>query len=175
MIRVEMAKDGTKRGGARIGAGRKKKSLEEKILEGKSLPNETTSNDKFKTPKPKEYLSAEQKMGITHAAEIYNATYEWLKGRGCAEIVTPQLIENYSQMIGRHIQCEELLNQTGLLAKHPTTGDPIASPFVRMSLDYLKSAQQLWYQIWQIARENAVQGAGDSANDEMENILRLVK
>lgn len=171
-----MAKDGTKRGGARIGAGRKKKSLESKILEGKVTDVETKDNEKFKPPKPKEYISAKQKMGVeTHAAEIYAGTYEWLKERGCAEIVTPQLVENYAQMIGRHIQCEELLNQTGLLAKHPTTGDPIASPFVRMSLDYLKSAQQLWYQIWQIARENSIQGVGDSANDEMEKILRIVK
>ena len=31
-----MAKDGTNRGGARPGAGRKKKSLDEKIMEGKT-------------------------------------------------------------------------------------------------------------------------------------------
>ena len=32
-----MAKDGTNRGGIRIGAGRKRKPLEEKIAEGKAL------------------------------------------------------------------------------------------------------------------------------------------
>lgn len=35
-----MAKDGTTRGGARIGAGKKSKSLDEKILEGKFKPAE---------------------------------------------------------------------------------------------------------------------------------------
>ena len=119
----------------------------------------------------KKYLTAKE----TCAAEVYAATFEWLKAHGCAEVVTPQLVENYSQTIGRHIQCEKILSSEGLIGEHPTTGAPIASPFVKMSLDYLKSAQQLWYQIWQIVRENAVQGAGDSANDEMENILRLVK
>ena len=34
-----MAKDGTNRGGARPGAGRKKKSLDEKIMEGKTPSN----------------------------------------------------------------------------------------------------------------------------------------
>ena len=33
-----MAKDGTNRGGARPGAGRKKKALADKIMEGKALP-----------------------------------------------------------------------------------------------------------------------------------------
>lgn len=166
-----MAKDGTMRGGARIGAGKKRKSLEEKITEGKATPFEIKDDTNFSPPKPKEYLTAKE----TCAAEVYAATFEWLKAHGCAEVVTPQLVENYSQTIGRHIQCEKILSSEGLIGEHPTTGAPIASPFVKMSLDYLKSAQQLWYQIWQIARENAVQGAGDSANDEMENILRLVK
>ena len=41
-----MAKDGTTRGGARIGAGKKSKSLDEKILEGKFNPAENVK----KTP-----------------------------------------------------------------------------------------------------------------------------
>lgn len=170
-----MAKDGTMRGGARVGAGKKRKSLEDKIIEGKATVDDIADNSNFEIPEPKKYLSAEQKMGVdTHSAEIYTATYEWLKARGCAELVNPQLIENYSQVVGRHIQCEEFLSQEGLLGSHPTTGEPTVSPFVKMSLDYLKSANQLWYQIWQVAKENSI-GVGDTASDAMEKILAGVK
>ncbi len=173
-----MAKDGTRRGGARIGAGRKPKPLDDKILEGKIIPLEVINpKDEFEIPQPKEYISAEQKDGYkTYAEKIYNATYQWLKSCGCAEIITPQLVENYSQTIGRHIQAEELLTKEGLLTGHPTTGMPIASPYVRMSLDYLKSANQLWYQIYQLVKENGVRDGGiNSADGMMENILGLVK
>ena len=170
-----MAKDGTGRGGARIGAGRKSKSLDEKILEGEFKPAEKTpKTSKFKAPKPKDYLSAEQRTGDKTCAEkVYKETYKWLVNCGCAEMVTGQLVESYAQMIGRHIQCEELLTKTGLLAKHPTTGDPIISPFVKASLDYLKSASQLWYQIYQIVKENGTQDGGINTPDNMmEMILR---
>lgn len=63
-----MAKDGTNRGGARTGAGRKKKPLAEKLQEGKtaealSLPEK----DAFDGPEIediKEFLSEEQRMGM---------------------------------------------------------------------------------------------------------------
>lgn len=170
-----MAKDGTTRGGARIGAGKKSKSLDEKILEGKFKPAENVKkNTTFKTPKAKEYISAEQRTGgKTCAEQVYKDTYKWLKSCGCAELVNYQLVENYAQMIGRHIQCEELLTRTGLLAKHPTTGDPIISPFVKASLDYLKSASQLWYQIYQVVKENGTSDGGINTPDNMmEMILR---
>ena len=169
-----MAKDGTRRGGTRIGAGRKKKALSEKIIEGKFTGEKSNEKIKeFEIPSPKEYLSAEQKLtGKTYAEEIYKKTYEWLNNCGCGELVTPQLVENYAQMIARHIQCEELSTKTGLLAKHPTTGEPIASPFVKMSLDYLKSANQLWYQIYQIVKENSTSDSGfNNRNDLMEKLL----
>lgn len=170
-----MAKDGTMRGGARIGAGKKKKSLEEKILEGKAPLMESSENVDFEIPEPKNYLSAEQKSEAgTHALEVYFATYNWLKKHGCAELIAPQLVESYSQVVGRHIQCEKILNQKGLLGAHPTTGEPMISPFVKMSLDYLKSANQLWYQIFQVAKENSI-GVGDNASDTMEKLLAGVK
>ena len=171
-----MAKDGTRRGGARMGAGQKGKSIDEKILEGKMKPVEISeSNNNFEPPEPKDYISAEQKNGDkTYAEKIYADTYKWLKSCGCAEIITPQLVEDYAQTVARHIQAEELLNREGLLSEHPTTGMPIASPYVKMSLDYLKSANQLWYQIYQLVKENGVRDGGiNSADSMMENILGL--
>ena len=70
-----MAKDGTNRGGVRVGAGRKRKSLDEKILEGRKVETITpVSSDDM--PPPKEYLSSVQKNGEKLcAAEIYSETW----------------------------------------------------------------------------------------------------
>lgn len=177
-----MAKDGTGRGGRRVGAGRKKKPLADKILEGNlenvevlPTPAELQVSD---IPSPKDYLLATQKDGSkTYAELIYTETWEWLKAHGCESLVAKQLIENYAQVSARHIQCEEYLNKYGILAKHPTTNEPIASPFVRMSLDYLKQASSLWYQIFQVVKENCATGydGANPQNDLMENLLRRVK
>lgn len=177
-----MAKDGTGRGGVRVGAGRKKKALAEKIVEGRTdnieiLPTPATLED-VEMPPPKEYLLAEQKDGTKLCSElIYKETWQWLKNHGCEGLVAQQLIENYAQISARHIYCEEKLSQFGMLAKHPTTEAPIASPFVKMSLDYLKQASQLWYQIFQIVKENCATGyeGANPQNDLMENLLRRVK
>lgn len=180
-----MAKDGTNRGGVRIGAGRKSKSIAEKILDGQ-LDNhvaelETVDIEQFadfEPPPPKEYLSTEQKGGGHLLAEqVYRETYLWLKSVGCAGLVTKQLIENYSMAMARHIQCEEILSKFGLLAKHPTTGEPTTSPFVKISVDYLKQASQLWYQIYAIVKENNAKGQiGLTPQSEtMDMLLRRVK
>lgn len=171
-----MAKDGTARGGSRIGSGRKSKSFDEKVIEGKFafVPAEVEKD--FTPPEPKEYISGEQKMGGESCAkEIYRYVYCFLKAYGCETAVSAQLVESYSQMVSRHIQCERILSETGFLAKHPTTGEPVTTPFVKMSLDFLKAANQLWYQIYQVLKENSGRGAIPSSNDMMENLLRRVK
>lgn len=171
-----MAKDGTNRGGARIGAGRKSKSAEEKIIEGKFAFTPQLDDGNFEPPEPKSYISAEQKMGgESCATEIFRYVYSFLKLYGCENAVSAQLVESYAQMVSRHIQCEKILSETGFLAKHPTTGEPVTTPFVKMSLDFLKAANQLWYQIFQVVKENSSRGAVPSSNDMMENLLRRVK
>ena len=173
-----MARDGTNRGGARIGAGRKRKALSERLLEGNEKPPvvfEKTQKS-FEFPAPKSYLSITQRDGsILTARQVYNDTFNWLKSCGCAELVAPQLVEDYAQAIARKIQAEEILTRAGLLAKHPTTGEPTTSPFVKISLDYLKAAQQIWYQIYQIVRENSTTAGAGSATDTMELILRQTR
>lgn len=180
-----MAKDGTNRGGVRIGAGRKRKSIEEKFLDGQldrhvsELEiNDNAPYEDFAPPPPKDYLLAEQKGGGRLLSEqVYQETYRWLKSVGCAGLVTKQLVENYSMAIARHIQCEEILSKFGLLAKHPTTGEATTSPFTKMSMDYLKQASQLWYQIYAIVKENSVKGqiGAMAQSDTMDMLLRRVK
>lgn len=133
-----MAKDGTNRGGARIGAGAKKKPLADKIAEGNpgkraltviDFENKAADLEGQPMPKPSKMLSATQKDGKTLvAADVYQATWKWLAERKCASLVSPQLLERYSMSVARWIQCEEAITEFGFLAKHPTTGNAIQSP-----------------------------------------------
>ena len=73
----------------------------------------------------------------------------------------------------RWIQCEEGINQYGLLAKHPTMQMPIASPYVNMGISFLKQANVLWLRIYQIVKDNCETPIGGSnPNDDlMERLL----
>lgn len=176
-----MAKDGTNRGGRRIGAGRKPKPLADKIAEGKSGMNiislpEPAGFQGFDVPPPKEFMLAAQKSGKDlWAEEVYNETWLWLKDRNCEKLVNPQLVQQYAMSVSRWIQCEECISEYGFLAKHPTTGNAIASPYVSMSQTYMKQVNQLWFQINQIVKENCTeQYQGRSPQDDvMERLLSV--
>ena len=177
-----MAKDGTNRGGARVGAGRKSKALVDKMNDGQSAtvislpyPPTFTGED---VPPIKDYLTSKQKAGKDLcAAEVYKETWNWLKERGCERLVNIQLIEQYAMSVSRWIQCEECISEFGFLAKHPTTGNAIASPYVAMSQQYMKQVNQIWYQIFQVVKENcSVEFSGATPQDDvMERLLRTRK
>ena len=177
-----MAKDGTNRGGARVGSGRKSKALVDKISDGRLnsamiLPEPTEING-VDVPPLKEYLRANQKSGKDLCAEeVYKDTWLWLKARGCEMLVNNQLIEQYAMSVSRWIQCEECISEYGFLAKHPTTSAAIASPYVAMSREYMKQVNQCWYQIYQIVKENcSVEFGGRSPQDDlMERLLSARK
>ena len=123
-------------------------------------------------------IKAAQKNGKDLCAEeVYRDTWAWLKARGCEMLVNNQLIEQYAMSVSRWIQCEEAISEYGFLAKHPTTGNAIASPYVAMSRDYMKQVNQVWYQIYQIVKENcAVEFGGRSPQDDlMERLLTARK
>ena len=190
-----MAKDGTNRGGRRVRAGDKPMSAAEKIQRGREVrvmnndipsftPTELDAVDLPEgavmngadMPKPSEYLSAKQKNGIPLGAdEIYKETWRWLKARNCEKLVNKRLIEAYAQAFARYIQCEEATSTYGLLGKHPTTGGVMASPFVQMSQQYQKSANLIWYEIYDIVKQNCTEGFEDNPNDTMELLLRARK
>ena len=161
-----MAKDGTNRGGARIGAGRKSKPLSEKIVEGKTKNTGKKSNNSAKNSKKtseasshrtvRKYLTAKQKDGTTLCAKrILAEVWDWLKEYGCDQTINPQLVEQYAMSVARWVQCEECISREGLLSQHPTTGADIASPYVTMSQAYMKQVNQAWYQILQFVKENS--------------------
>ena len=173
-----MAKDGTNRGGPRPGTGPKKKPLIDKINDGRAdgekiLP-QPAEIEGYDIPPVKDYLKAKQKSGKDLCAEdIFVATYKWLKNCGCEKLVTVQQIEQYALSVSRWIQCEEAISEFGFLAKHPTTGNAIASPFVAMSRDYMKQVNATWFAIHQIVKENcSVDYGGSTPHDDlMERLL----
>ena len=187
-----MAKDGTNRGGRRVRAGGKPVPAAEKIQNG--LPVKIMSNDipelepaeleavdlpegavlqGAEMPKPAEYLSARQKNGVPLGAdEIYKETWLWLKQRSCENLVNKRLIESYAQAFARYIQCEDAMSSYGLLGKHPTTGGVMVSPFVQMSQQFQKTANMMWYQIYDIVKQNCTEDFTDNPNDTMEQLLR---
>lgn len=191
-----MARDGTNRGGRRPTGGRKAKPLVDKIAAGEKAkilePSELPEIDELfgadigegeelptgeVFPEPSSYLSAMQKDGTSLGADqIYREVYEWLKERGCDKLVNPRLVESYSQSFARYVQCESAISQFGLLGRHPTTNSPMASPFIAMSQSFQKQAHTVWYEIYQIVKENcSVEYMGDPNNDAMERLLRSRK
>ncbi|GAB7231270.1 terminase [Facklamia hominis] len=186
-----MARDGTRRGGRRPRSGEKLEALVDKLSKGKEAhvidlpdfqPNPLSVDDLevggnhqgIEMPNPSEYLSAKQRDGTDLGAdEIYIETWEWLRDRGCERLVNKRLIETYSQAMARYIQCEEAISTFGLLGKHPTTGGAIASPFVGMSQNYQKQASLIWYEIFEIVKQNSTTAyVGNPMEDTMERLLR---
>ena len=103
--------------------------------------------------------------------------WKWLAERGCAALVSPQLIERYAMASARWIQCESITSELGFLAKHPTTGAAIQSPYVAIADKYMTQANRLWSEIYQIVRENCTgeYGGANPQDDVMERLLRARK
>ena len=187
-----MAKDGTYRGGRRVRAGDKPKPVAEKIQAGEmvkilanDIPDEYYAElesvdlpegvelEGVDMPKPSEYLSSKQKSGIPLGADrIYKETWQWLKERKCEKLVNKRLIESYSQAFARYIQCEEAISRYGMPGKHPTTGGVIASPFIQMSSQFQKTANLIWYEIYDIVKQNCTEIFEEDSDDPMERLLR---
>ena len=181
-----MAKDGTLRGGARAGSGWKSKALTEKLNNG--IPGErklrimefspSSNLHGNEMPELKSYMTEKQKSGDDFDAKsVFEETWNWIRERGCEKLISAQLVRNYAMSVSRWIQCEHAISEYGFLAKHPTTGAAIQSPYVSMSQNYMKQANNLWYQIFQVVKENCsteFQGATPQ-DDVMERLLRSRK
>lgn len=177
-----MAKDGTNRGGRRVNCGRKKDALVEKLEKGKpaQVMRFPTSADLMRDdffladmPEPSDYLSAAQRDGKPFGADdIYRETVEWLRKRQCADFVNPRLVESYAESFARYIQCSEAISRFGFVTQHPESGVIRQSPYVAMSLHYLKQANAQWYEIFQIVKENSLTAFdGNPQDDMMERLL----
>lgn len=157
-----MAKDGTRRGGARSNSGAKN------II----YPNfdEISVDEGINLAKPPKYLSAKQEKGVKlEAKRIFEKTQIWLNKYGVLDKVPLHLIEQYAMTFARWQQAEQMISTYGTLSPHPTTKVGIQSPLVQVSNIYFKDSQTAWYAIWSIAKENI--GASDLKTDDMEELL----
>jgi hypothetical protein len=134
-----------KRGPQAGAGGRRKTPLNDKILEGKKnitvlefpeLPEPES------LPTPPEFLAeATKDMGKWPTAqEVFESVTKWLEKTGCLQLISTDHITEYALLKARFFYCEVMNSKVGLLAKHPTTSQPMQSPYVAMSLQYLKAA-----------------------------------
>lgn len=177
-----MARDGTARGSnIKVNAGRRSKALAEKVAMGNpggrklkviDLP-EGTELEGADIPEPSAYIKSKQKAaGEFDAENIYRYIYMYLKEKGCDKLVSKHLVEQYAMSVSRLMQCEEAISEYGFLSKHPTTGAACASPFVAMAQNYQKQVNTIWYQIFQVVRENCSTDFNPDDADPMEILLR---
>lgn len=189
-----MAKDGTNRGGGRSGSGKKQNSKIQRILDGaqaRSLnPYDSDleeSEERSAIPDLPLWATREQKGSLScggesveiptlRIKEIYSYVWNFLNSLDVVNFVSLELIQLYSLAAARFIQCEEIISITGLTAAHPTTGAATTSPYVTASLNYLKSANALWFQISQIVKdrwegETVFYNSSTKRSDMMEYLL----
>ena len=161
-------------GGARPGAGRKKKPRAERLMQGQEgyavvFPFQPEDPEK---PVIKDYLSDEQRLGVFPAKEIYEETWQWLKERGCLHLINPHLIEQYAVSMGRFVQLEKIISEISPISKQ-INGEVKASPFVSMSQNYLREARVIWNEIWYIVQANCTEKVTDNPQDDMmEKLLQ---
>ena len=130
--------------------------------------------DTSEMPEPSSYLKSKQKAGGEFDAEdIYRTTWLWLKERNCEKLISTQLLEQYAMSVARLRQCEEAISDYGFISKHPTTGGACTSPFVMMAQNYQKQVNTIWYQIFQVVKENCSTDFVQDESDPMEMLLRM--
>lgn len=157
---------GDGRGGARIGAGRKKQNITSAGIPG-AFTGLTETPPAFTPPKPAAYMREKQKSEIKlDAARIHRETWAYLTAQKCAEYVPADLVDNYAMTAARWIQAERAISKYGLLGTHPTTGGPIPSPFVSIAAGYMRQLNMTRIQITEIVKEHGG-GAGGEAPEEI--------
>lgn len=151
--------------------GRPRKSTIDKITEGNPGKRTITVlsdnvNHRKQDLTPPDYIRE-----IPRAVEFFNNVIDWLKETGCLGYIFPETIGEYALAKYRWWYCAEK-NKKGLLAAHPTTGQPMKSPYADLELQYLKTANDLWSGIWEIVKENST--VEFRANNPNEDIMEAL-
>ena len=149
------------------------KPLEAGELDAEDLP-EAAVGTVEKGPAPREYMSdsQHQRNGEFYASQIFQETLDWLDKTGCRDLVEREVIDLYAVSAARWIQCERAISQYSLLAPHPTTKVPMATPYASLSNQYSKSMMNCWFTIYQIVKENCV---GDyRTNTPQDSVMDLL-
>ena len=162
-----MAKDGTRRGGARVGAGRKKKQkpeTPETVINSISV----TEEERGSFPQFNRTLhDAPGEFSLAAAEGVYYSVFKFAKENGAENRVPKELVELFAVTFSRWVQVEEQISKEGFTAEHPTTGAPCKSPLVDVSNTYSKQAHNYWYSIWTAIKD----GEAAIETDDMEDML----
>ena len=160
-------------GGPRPGSGRPKKSLAQNLLDGNpgKRPMKVLKLNKDKrlleALAPAEYLPE-------LAREVYFATVAWLENTGCLDQIFPGHIEEYALTKGRWLEAEAQVTRFGVVAKNTNNGQPVISPFVSASLEYLKASDRAWQRIFTVLKTNCTEEYKPAPHsDAMERLLNL--
>jgi len=86
---------------------------------------------------------------LPSAGEIYIMLANYVEQAGCTEFVAPSLLEDFAFLRRSFLECEYMNKKHGRIAKGKR------SPYVQMSIDYAKAAQQFYAQIWSIVSQNS--------------------
>ena len=163
-----MAKDGTRRGGARPGAGRKKKQkpeIPEKVTQNVILSD--AERDSF--PRFNRLLyDAEGTLSVKEAEDVYYSVFKYARDNGAEKRIPKELVELFAVTYSRWVQAERQISANGFISSHPTTGADCKSPLVAVSNTYSKQAQNYWYSIWIVIKDGE---ASDSGDDSMESLF----
>lgn len=120
-------------------------------------------------------MTSHQRAGDAElqAAQIYAEISAWLALHHFREYTPEHALQMYSMALARWIQAEEAVSRTGFLAKHPTTGAPMTSPYVTMSLEYQRQAQNAWWTIYNMIKD-ATDGKA-KVEEPSNSLLDLLK
>jgi hypothetical protein len=151
-----MAKDGTLRGGRRVGSGHPRSPLTEKLLTGnhghpithlKVLPADEEQ-------KPSGFIMLDGKEGgsnVPSAASIFTLMQDFLSRVGCSDIVPLPLVEDFAFLRRSYLECEYMNRDHGRIANGKR------SPYVTMALDYQRASLQVFNHIWSIIEKNSAE------------------
>jgi hypothetical protein len=147
------------KGGARAGAGRKKKSLSDQILEGNTghrgikqvkFPNSNTAADSgsiYLLPNGAETGGS----NCPSTENIRAALVEFVERSGCEYLISAILIDSFANAYRSYLEAEYVCRTRGRIANSKR------SPFVQMSLDYNKQAMSIYAQIWSVISQNSTE------------------
>jgi hypothetical protein len=158
-------------GGARPGAGRKKKPLADKILEGNpgKRPVKTVQFEGAgaAAPEPQDFMKSLYigQLLAPKPDEIFRQTAAWLQTTGCGHLVNPDIINDYAIAKSRWYEVEEFVSRTGFVRKAGAEKVNV-SEYIAASEKYFRMADVAWTRIWRIVAENSAQVYNPNQNDE---------
>lgn len=161
--------------------GRPTKALVDKIADGNPGKRplkvvEFKESEMAQLPKPPDFLTEATRVTEKWptATEIFERTVNWIEKTGCLKLIPTDYIEEYALCKARWLECEQFNSKLGLLAKHPTTGQPMQSPYVHMATTYLKQSDIAWSKIYEVIKNNCsteFRKNGTPHDDVMERLL----